>query len=236
MKLKSLSSIWLFSALGNIPLVRSANVCLLLYQMADNNLEYFIGQDLDELSQSELIKTETLTTWVYFDHRNFGSDAYYEITTPWPFVFNKDGSPQTGDKPQGSFYFKQDHNQQKLVIEENLGELNSDLADTVENFVRTGLKDCKNQGAEEYMIIFSSHGGGFLGFGGDDHTRKLLQTNYDIVRALRSALDDNLGEKSKFDVVGFDACLMQAFGAADDYMSVAKYILASEEVEPGHGE
>lgn len=37
------------------------------------------------------------------------------------------------------------------------------------------------------------------------------------------------------DVIGFDACLMQAVGAADDYKGVAKYILASEAVEPGHG-
>jgi hypothetical protein len=86
------------------------------------------------------------------------------------------------------------------------------------------------------MIVFSSHGGGFEGFGTDDHPGRLLyQTNSDIVGALRSALDSNLGEGSKFDVIGFDACLMQSFDAADDYSSVGQYYLASEQVEPGHG-
>jgi len=44
-----------------------------------------------------------------------------------------------------------------------------------------------------------------------------------------------LGEEYKFDVIGFDSCLMQSFDAADDYSSVGKYYLASEQVEPGHG-
>ena len=46
---------------------------------------------------------------------------------------------------------------------------------------------------------------------------------------------DAAGGPSKLQVLGFDACLMQAVGAADDYFDVADYILASEAVEPGHG-
>jgi hypothetical protein len=207
--------------------------------------------DLREFTESSLIKTPTMTTWVYFDHRNYGTsvDSHEQhhnddgmhseagdIIEPMPFVYNKDGSSQTGEKPQGSFYFKQDHSLGKLVIEEDLGELNGDSPDTVLKFVNHALADCIANGAEEYMIVFSSHGGGFQGFGGDEHPgRMLAQTNSDIVGALRSALDSNLGEGSKMDVIGFDACLMQAFDAADDYSSVGKYYLASEQVEPGHG-
>ena len=43
------------------------------------------------------------------------------------------------------------------------------------------------------------------------------------------------GNASKVQVVGFDACLMSALGAADDFMAVADNLLASEAVEPGHG-
>jgi Clostripain family len=84
-------------------------------------------------------------------------------------------------------------------------------------------------------------GGGFAGFGGDENApevrhRKLLQTNQAIATAVRAALDSNPGGPTKLEVLGFDACLMQSLGAADDYQPVADYILASEAVEPGHGE
>jgi len=36
-------------------------------------------------------------------------------------------------------------------------------------------------------------------------------------------------------VIGFDACLMQAVDAVDDFRSIIKYYLASEATEPGHG-
>ena len=236
MKFAFFHSLGLISALMTVPFARSAKICFLLYQMADNDLEYFIMQDLAEYSASPLIKSTSVTSWIFFDHRNFRNDDE-DIRTPLPFVFNKDGSAQVGTKPQGSFYFKQDHALGKLVIEESLGEVNGDDPETVRAFASRGLADCKANGAEEYMIVFSSHGTGFAGFGGDENirNRKLVQTNANIVGALRSALDDNLGVTSKFDVIGFDACLMQAFGAADDYSSVARFLLASEEVEPGTG-
>ena len=53
--------------------------------------------------------------------------------------------------------------------------------------------------------------------------------------ALKKALEDVNGAPDKFDVIGFDACLMSAVGSADEYHEVAKYLLASEPVEPGHG-
>jgi hypothetical protein len=202
----------------------------------DNDLEAFIRDDLEEYSNSQLIAAQGVTTWVYFDNRNFGSDE--DIFEPLVNVFNQDGSAITGQKPEGAYYLTFDHDLEKLVTWEDLGEINSDHPQTVYDFVTYALEDCVNNGANEFMITFSSHGSGFDGFGGDENTRKrrnLGQANQDIVNALRLALDENLPEGSKFDVIGFDACLMQAFGAADDYKSVGSYFLASEEVEPGHG-
>jgi hypothetical protein len=202
----------------------------------DNNLEASIRVDLEEYSNSQLIAAQGVTTWVYFDNRNFGSDE--DIFEPLVNVFNGDGSAITGQKPEGAYYLTYDHDLEKLVTREDLGEVNSDNPQTVYDFVTYALEDCVNNGANEFMITFNSHGSGFDGFGGDENTRKrrnLNQANQDIVNSLRLALDENLPEGSKFDVIGFDACLMQAFGAADDYKSVGTYFLASEEVEPGHG-
>ena len=66
--------------------------------------------------------------------------------------------------------------------------------------------------------------------------RDLLASNQNIASGIRNALDNTDGAPAKLEVIGFDACLMQGVGAADDYMEVAEYILASEAVEPGHGE
>jgi len=127
---------------------------------------------------------------------------------------------------------------QKMVVERTLaGEINGDNPQVVYDFVTTALRDCIARGAAEYMVVFSSHGGGFDGFGGDENPgrRRLIQSNRELSSALAQALNDVPSAPTKFDVLGFDACLMQAFDAADDYGNVTKYLLASESIEPGHG-
>jgi hypothetical protein len=200
-------------------------------------LEWFIRQDNYELTISDAIRTDSLTTWIYFDHRNYGN-GMEDIDDPLQNVFNSDGSTLSGKKPTGSQYLRWDHNINKMVVDQTLqGEQDGDDPDTVFNFVKTALADCVANSATEYFVAFSSHGGGFDGFGGDENQRRreLSQSNQNIVTALQAALDDVDGAPDKFDVIGFDACLMQAIGAADEYRGVAKYILASEAVEPGHG-
>eukprot|EP00526_Cylindrotheca_closterium_P004735 CAMPEP_0113607506 /NCGR_PEP_ID=MMETSP0017_2-20120614/3423_1 /TAXON_ID=2856 /ORGANISM="Cylindrotheca closterium" /LENGTH=783 /DNA_ID=CAMNT_0000516119 /DNA_START=44 /DNA_END=2395 /DNA_ORIENTATION=+ /assembly_acc=CAM_ASM_000147 len=217
--------------------VASGNLCFMLYQMADNDLEYFIRQDLEEYSNSAMIKDSTTRTWVFFDHRNFDTTPVEEeIAENLPFVYDSQGNALSSTKPDGSFYYTYDHTLQKLVVDSDIGETNSDVPKTVSDFATKALADCKQAGSTEYFIAFSSHGTGFEGFGGDENIRRRLegvQTNSDIVSALRTSLDAN--GIDKFDMIGFDACLMMAYGALDDFKSVSKYFLASEEVEPGHG-
>ena len=149
-----------------------------------------------------------------------------------------------------------------VIYGESNQELDGDDPDTVYSFAVTALADCIQKGSKEFMIVFSSHGTGFLGFGGDDYDRRrrrrrrnlfsglqnetedesspsrqrsLRQPNSDIVRALRQALTDTTSAPTQFDVIGFDACLMMSIGALDDYRDIAKYTLASQAVEPGHG-
>jgi hypothetical protein len=127
----------------------------------------------------------------------------------------------------------------KMVVDTTLlTEQNSDDPQAVIDFVVPALTDCVERGATEYFVVFSSHGGGWMGFGGDDNDgrRKLVQSNQSILNALTQALAAVPGAPSQLDVIGFDACYMQAMGAADEYQDIAKYILASEATEPGHGE
>lgn len=132
-----------------------------------------------------------------------------------------------------------DHDLDLMVVDVTLDtEQNGDDPQTVIDFVTHALTDCVARGTTEYFVAFSSHGAGWGGFGGDDNTfrrRSLSQTNLNLANALRQSLAAVAGAPAIFDVLGFDACLMSAVGALDDFDTVAKYLLASEATEPGHG-
>ncbi len=91
----------------------------------------------------------------------------------------------------------------------------------------------ENYPADRYMLVLWDHGGGFAsGYGVDDlNTREdeqQLMTASEIINAIRDA-------DTQFDVIGFDACLMQNVEYANAFEPYADYYLASEETEPGTG-
>ena len=222
----------------NLPYVaHAANVCLLFYQMADNNLEVFLREDLVELVQSTGIQDERLTTWVYFDGRDRNNQNDFYISMPLEQVWTSDGSEQPSSKYDGSQYFHYRHDLQKMVVDQQLGELDGDHPQTLYDFMVHALSDCvTNQGSDEFMLVLSSHGTGFAGYGGDDNDRRrLVQSNANIANVISTALSTVDGAPSQLDVVGFDACLMSSVLALQEYQDVAKYVLASEATEPGHG-
>jgi len=214
-----------------VPAATEARTCLMLYQMADNNLEYYLRQDYQELTNSAVVRrTDELRVWIYYDALNQGGQAL-------PNTVDNNGNAVTSTFT-GSRYVTYDPNYQQMRVDQELpGEQNSDTQASVQNFLEHALDDCLGDGFFSLFAIFSSHGGGFAGYGGDENgrlrSRQLLQTNAGVASAIRTALS-NKGQ-SQLDVIGFDACLMQAVGAADDYEDVARYLLASEAVEPGHG-
>lgn len=206
-----------------------------------------------------------MNTWVYFDQRNLDNLPYtkmFPINDSLPLLYNSDGSDLPAEKFEGSRYLKYDHGMSKMIVDTVLdGEKNGDDPQTVIDFMMHALPDCIAKGAKEYFMIFSSHGGGYNGYGGDENVpvmttieaekksgtpednpdltrrgrRKLAQANQNIVNAIQTALAEVEGAPGRLDVIGFDACLMSAIGAVDEYRDVANYVLASEAVEPGHG-
>lgn len=172
---------------------------------------------------------------------DFDNEASRE---PLRNIYTADGSQllsvaNNGNKEEGSSYFTFRHDLQKMVQERLLdggNEINSDNPKTITDFLKVALASCVANNSNEFMLAFSSHGAGYGGFGGDDNTRRRLTTsNANVKGAIQAALSSVAGAPSKLDVLGFDACLMQGFGAIDDYHSITKYYLASEAVEPGHG-
>ena len=184
------------------------------------------------------------------DQRNLDGDYHPDdaVYDSIPCLYNSDGSPLPRDKFEGSTYLRFDHALSKMVVDKDLrGEKDSDSPLVVYDFLTHALEDCVAKGAEEYFLIFSSHGGGFKGLGGDDNlpqvlrkqakgtpmdnpdnTRKLTIGNQKLVNAITQALRSTEGAPDKLDVLGFDACYMSALGALDEYRDVTKYYLASE--------
>ena len=92
----------------------------------------------------------------------------------------------------------------------------------------------ENYPADRYMLVLWDHGGGFVnGFGSDD-LNKRSGTEYGTMLAseITGAVRDS---GVKFDLIGFDACLMQDIEYAYAFEPYADFYLASEETEPAYG-
>ena len=110
----------------------------------------------------------------------------------------------------------------------DLGLLNMGDAGTLSSFIRYGLQHFP---AQRYGLIFWDHAGGSIaGYGHDekfDSSLTLLEMNYAFEQAgLR-------GQKLEF--IGFDACLMATVEMAVIAAPYARYLIASQDLEPGDG-
>ncbi|MBR6400524.1 MAG: clostripain [Firmicutes bacterium] len=114
----------------------------------------------------------------------------------------------------------------KISLMEDMGNTSMVEPDTLSDFIKWSAK-CYP--ADRYMLVLWNHGGGSaLGFGVDEyHEDEMLELS-EIGKALNES-------DVKFDIVGFDACLMGTLETAYMLEPYADYLIASEEVEPGTG-
>lgn len=101
---------------------------------------------------------------------------------------------------------------------------------TLEDFLRWGIK---NYPAEHMGLVFWDHGSGSINGVCFDELYEydsLLLTEID--EALNNVYDDMT---SRFEFIGFDACLMGTIETASMLVPYAKYMFASQESEPGNG-
>ena len=88
----------------------------------------------------------------------------------------------------------------------------------------------KNYPANRNMLIFWDHGGGSLsGYGYDE---KFKSSGSMTLQGIDKALKNG---GVKFDMIGFDACLMATLENALTLAPYGDYLVASEETEPGVG-
>ncbi len=125
------------------------------------------------------------------------------------FIFDKDGLRQLAPLPD------------------------ADMAgtDTFADFLRFAQDNFE---ADHRIFIVWNHGGGTVGGACyDERTGKMMRLNQ-MQDALASVYEQNRDEPP-FDIVGFDCCLMATYGVANNFEGYGRYLVASQEVEPGNG-
>ncbi len=96
------------------------------------------------------------------------------------------------------------------------------------------VNDVTALGQTDHAIIsFWNHGGGPLGGAEQDENTKHILSMSNIAETLKAGVAAR-GNR-KFDLIGFDACLMSSLEIAYMLSPYGDYLVASEETEPGEG-
>lgn len=102
--------------------------------------------------------------------------------------------------------------------------------DTLAEFLNWSYENYKTDG---YSLIMWNHGGGpNVGFGMDENFDNDCLTLIEMRKALG---DSTFNENNKLEWVSFDACLMASVELAGVFAPYARYLIASQESEPGYG-
>ncbi|MGI5977190.1 MAG: clostripain-related cysteine peptidase [Candidatus Limivicinus sp.] len=98
------------------------------------------------------------------------------------------------------------------------------------------LRFCKNNyPADRTMVIFWNHGGGSVSGANFDENYNYDSLTLNEYRQAFKSVYSLSAENPPIDVIGFDACLMGTIDTADAFSDVARYLVASEEMEPAIG-
>lgn len=111
-----------------------------------------------------------------------------------------------------------------LKVIETLPQANMGGASTLSDF----LTFCREKyPAKHSMVILWDHGGGSLyGVSYDQNYNMDCLTYTELKEAFAAAGD------RKFDIIGFDACLMSSIDTVSSCKDAARYMIASEQLEP----
>ncbi len=184
---------------------------VLVYLVGDNDLESFAVGDLEEMMQAGQGEGFRLVTQVDRAQGYSSADVGWlgDFTSTKRLVVTNGGLEEVAD----------------------LGELNMADPATLADFIAWGVGEYP---ADQYALILWNHGAGWVGFGVDETTpgHPLLNLNQ-----LKQGISQGLQRAglSHFQLIGFDACLMANYAVAATLSPFGEYLLASEELEPGHG-
>jgi len=186
-----------------------------IYLAADNNLDSAATSDINEILRGGV--PENVTVLMLVDRAKLGEyGSFGEIeglaphsTAKWLRITSKG-----------------------LEELEDLGEINTADPATVRMFVqRLG-----EEPAQRRAVVFWDHGSSFT-FGADDSARdpNSSMSVADIAAQFRVDPRDKASDYARFDLIGFDACLMSSLEALAEFQPIAPLYVGSAELEPGDG-
>ncbi|SDO86446.1 hypothetical protein SAMN05660199_02705 [Klenkia soli] len=188
---------------------------VLLYSMADTNLEEAMLGDVAELAgvgSRENLQIEALVDRAADDQDSGYTGADVLDAGSW-----------TGAR---TFSVQPD----SLGLREDLGDVDTADPQVLADFISSSVAASPS---DHYALIISDHGAGWPGVGSDESAG---QTTMDLA-GLQAGIGDGLAAAGldELDLVGFDACLMATYETAATMAPLADRMVASEELEPGHG-
>ncbi len=183
---------------------------ILQYQMADTNLEEPMMADLVEMS--EVGSQEGLNIVSLVDRSAEESDEDLLNVPNWAGA--KRLSVDTGG----------------FTEIEDMGDQNLGDPAVLSEFIATGVAE---NPAARYALIVSDHGASWPGVGPDDSSGGDVLTLDEISTGIADGLEQ--AGLDRFDLLGFDACLMAGYEVASTLAPLADRMIASSELEPGHG-
>lgn len=180
---------------------------VLVYMDADNNLE---SDAILGINSLELVGSgPDMNIVVQIDRINghdstngdwTGTKRYYIQYDPVPVVIN---SPEVED-----------------LGEANMGDIN-----TLRDFIDWGFE---NYPAERYMLILWDHGSGHDGICFDDTDKDYIDITE--LSMLSWYNEENQFERTDFDIMVFDACIMQQMAVAYAVKDCCDYIIGSQDL------
>jgi hypothetical protein len=186
---------------------------IISYSAADDDvLEGNMWFDINEM---ELVgSTDQVNIVVQIDRYERGFDGDGDWTDTRRYLVQRDNDLNSITSP----------------VVESIGEADMGDPQTLVDFVTWAIT---NYPAKKYALIMSDHGGGWTGGFSDLSVPESALTMPEIVSAM-----DQIRQATgvdKFEMMGFDACLMaqiEVFGMLYPY---SNYMVASEEVIPAYG-
>jgi len=184
---------------------------VMVYVAADNNLEISGLMDVNEMEGAG--SSPDVNILVQIDR----SAEYYDGEGNW-----------TGTR---RYYIQQDDDARAITspVLEDLGAINSGDPDVLADFAIWGIT---HYPAEKYMLVLWDHGGGWLVHTSDEETGDDISLPETVAALDRIKAETGL---DKFEVMGFDMCLMSQLEVFQTIAPYARYSVASEENEPGPG-
>ena len=185
---------------------------VLHYSMGDTNLEPFMVADVNELG--EVGSNENLHIREFMDRSaEYGEDPLLD----------------QGDWVGGRVLDLGEGGTSEVV--EDLGDVNAADPAVLASFITEGIEANR---AGHYALIISDHGASWPGMGPDEGT-----ADYDVMNLAEITEGISTGLEAagvdKLDLLGFDACLMANYEVASAVAPFADRLVASQELEPGHG-